>query len=233
MEQKKLLWIIFSVALFLLVVIGVGIIWFYPSTGAKSPTGDPGFAGVSSEEEFDPIEWVRQDEAYPGLEEKEDADTKGEEESEDFIVVYGESEEEAKAAEEREPAKREKTVTPETVREKKEKQEPVEEKTAAAAKPAREKEPEPKMVRVPEYWIQTGSYTSKTRAEQVKGALMEKGVASLITSKSIDTTTYFRVRIGPYSTKGEAEKFLSWIRSINGFSGSYISLVYTDKRQLN
>jgi cell division protein FtsN len=226
MEQKKLLWIVFSVALFLLVVIGVGIIWFYPSAGAKSPVGGPGFAGVSSEDEFDPIEWVRQDEEYPGLEEKEGADAAGEEESEDFIVVYGETEEE-------EPDKGEKTVTPETVGETKEKEEPAEEKPAAVVKPEREKQAEPKaepkQVRVPEYWIQTGSYTSKTRAEQVKGALMEKGVASLITSKSIDNTTYFRVRIGPYSTKGEAEKFLSWIRSINGFSGSYISLVYTEK----
>jgi len=221
MEQKKLLWIVFSVALFLLVVIGVGIIWFYPSTGAKGPVGEPGFAGVSAEDEFDPIEWVRQDEEYPGLEEKEDGDEADEEESEDFIVVYGETEEE--------PEKGEKTVTPETVGETKEKEEPAEEKPAAAVKPVPEKQAEPKQVRVPEYWIQTGSYTSKTRAEQVKADLMEKGVASLITSKSIDNTTYFRVRIGPYSTKGEAEKFLSWIQSINGFSGSYISLVYTEK----
>ena len=229
MEQKKLLWIVFSVALFLLVVIGVGIIWFYPAAGAKGPVGEPGFAGVSSEDEFDPIEWVRQDEEYPGLEEKEDGDEAGEEESEDFIVVYGETEGESKAAEEEEPDKEEKTVTPRTVGETKDKEEPVEEKPAAAVKPAPEKQAEPKQVRVPEYWIQTGSYTSKTRAEQVKADLMEKGVASLITSKSIDNTTYFRVRIGPYSTKGEAEKFLSWIRSINGFSGSYISLVYTEK----
>ena len=37
--------------------------------------------------------------------------------------------------------------------------------------------------------------------------------------------TYFRVRVGPYGNKGEAEKFLSTVRQIQGLESSYISMV--------
>ena len=37
--------------------------------------------------------------------------------------------------------------------------------------------------------------------------------------------TYFRVRIGPYTNKQEAEKFLAIVRRIQGLEASYISLV--------
>jgi cell division protein FtsN len=221
MEQKKLLWIIFSVALFLLVVVGAGVIWFFPAPEKEGVAPD-GMADSSTE--FDPIEWVRQgEEEYPGLQEGE----KKPAEDEDFIVVYGESEEEGK----KEEAER----VEEAPVKKLPKKEPVAKPSEKPApkKPAAKPEPAPKKVTVTEYWIQVGSYTSQAHSEQVKETLMEKGIASIVTTKAIDDTTYFRVRIGPYSSKKEAEKFLTWIHDINGFSGSYISQVYTKKEVLN
>jgi cell division protein FtsN len=232
MEQKRLLWIILTVALLLLVVIGAGIIWFFPD-GKKGEAGPTPLTGAEEYPEFDPIEWVREDGEYPGLEQKEEV-TEAEKEDEDFVVVYGETEEkekegkeaakEAEAEEEaRQPEPEEKQKAPE----KKVTRQPVE-KT-----PPPEPKKEPRKVRVAEYWIQTGSYTNQTRAQGVKEELAKKGVASVITSKEINSKTYFRVRIGPYSSKSEAQKFLEWIRSMHGFSNSYISRVYTTKTQIN
>jgi cell division septation protein DedD len=88
----------------------------------------------------------------------------------------------------------------------------------AAAKPAA-------TVRGPEYWIQTGSYKSQTRAEELSQTLTAKGLAGRVFSYAKSNETYFRVRIGPYTNKQEAEKFLAIVRQIQGLEASYISLV--------
>ncbi|MCX7655767.1 MAG: SPOR domain-containing protein [Treponemataceae bacterium] len=76
-----------------------------------------------------------------------------------------------------------------------------------------------------DYWIQTGAFTSKTRAEDVRGALAQKGIKSFIDVKMVDNTTYYRVRVGPYTSKSEAEYWLKLIHSLDGFTESYISSV--------
>ena len=75
------------------------------------------------------------------------------------------------------------------------------------------------------YWIQTGSYKSQTRAEDLSQMLTEKGLAGRVFSFSQARDTYFRVRIGPYANKQEAEKFLAIVRKIQGLEASYISQV--------
>ncbi|MFW6387745.1 MAG: SPOR domain-containing protein, partial [bacterium] len=35
----------------------------------------------------------------------------------------------------------------------------------------------------------------------------------------------YRVRVGPYDNRNEAQKFLSWIQELEGFEQSYVSLV--------
>ncbi len=77
----------------------------------------------------------------------------------------------------------------------------------------------------PEYWIQLGSYQSKSRAEQVKQNLAEKDFICRITSKIVDGDNYFRVRMGPYLNEAEANKFLNWVKNIEAYQGSYISQV--------
>jgi cell division septation protein DedD len=91
-------------------------------------------------------------------------------------------------------------------------------RTPSATKPAA-------TVRGPEYWIQTGSYKSQTRAEELSQMLTSKGLAGRVFSYAKSNETYFRVRIGPYVNEQEAEKFLSIVKTIQGLEASYISLV--------
>lgn len=88
----------------------------------------------------------------------------------------------------------------------------------AAAKPAA-------TVRAYEYWIQTGSYKSQTRAEELSQSLAARGLAGRVFSFDNAGETYFRVRIGPYANKLEAGKFLEIVRKIQGLEASYISEV--------
>ena len=88
----------------------------------------------------------------------------------------------------------------------------------AAAKPAT-------AARGPVYWIQTGSYRSQTKAEDLAQALGAKGLAGRVFTFEQARETFFRVRIGPYGNRAEAEKFLVIVRQIQGLEASYISLV--------
>jgi cell division protein FtsN len=83
----------------------------------------------------------------------------------------------------------------------------------------------PRTVKVTEYWIQAGSFSSSSRAEEVSRSLEAKGLAAKTSTRDLDGKTHFRVRVGPHASKAEAEKFLDWIQGLKGFEGSYISLV--------
>jgi DedD protein len=80
-------------------------------------------------------------------------------------------------------------------------------------------------VRVTEYWIQAGAFSSASRADEVSRHLEERGLAAHTSTRDLNGKTHFRVRVGPYVSKDEAEKFLSWIRELKGFESSYISMV--------
>ena len=69
MEQKKLLWVIFSAVGFVLIVAVVGLVLFWPE-GEKMGIEKESIK-TAVDREFDPIEWVREDEEYPGIEEQE------------------------------------------------------------------------------------------------------------------------------------------------------------------
>jgi cell division protein FtsN len=229
MEQKKLLWVIFSAVGFVLVVAVLGLVVFWPSDERLSIEKES--IRSSTEREFDPIEWVHKNQEYPGIEEQE--------------VVYGENGEvaqiEGEEAVTREGAPEgdaeSAIISPESEEMKKpgieievyKPSEKPDEKVIEASRIVTP-EPEPTSVRVTEYWIQAGSYASMIRAEEVKKRLAEKGIASIITTKSVEDTQYYRVRIGPYASNEEAEKFLGWIKGITGFESSYVSMVYIQKR---
>jgi DedD protein len=93
----------------------------------------------------------------------------------------------------------------------------------AQAKPAAPaaKAPEPARV-YDNYWVQTGSFSVKARAEGVKETLASKGISSMIENREIDGQTFFRVRIGPYTSREEADYWLPLIKSINGFENSQV-----------
>jgi cell division septation protein DedD len=76
-----------------------------------------------------------------------------------------------------------------------------------------------------EYWIQTGSYKSQSKAEELVTVLADKGLSGRVFSAASRSDTFYRVRVGPYRNKGEAEKFLSIVKQIQGLETSYISMV--------
>ena len=73
----------------------------------------------------------------------------------------------------------------------------------------------------PKYWIQAGSYSSKKNAEEARSLLSAEKIASeIFTFTDANGTLFYRVRIGPYTTKNEAEYWQSRVALIKEFSGS-------------
>jgi DedD protein len=70
--------------------------------------------------------------------------------------------------------------------------------------------------------VQTGSFSTIARAEAVKDTLSAKGIASLVENREVQGKAYFRVRVGPYVSKNEADYWLALIKSINGFEESLV-----------
>lgn len=223
MEQKKILWIIVSAALFLCAVFTAGLLWFYPPGGAQTAEAGKGGAGKANID-FDPVEWVRSSNDYPGL---DTTKTDKKEKSDEFTIVYGESDDSTAPAAATGPeavSGVSETPVAAPVREEKKKV-----PAASVVKSAPGKEVSrpavPETHSVTQYWIQAGSFKSMSGAQSAKETLSSEGVTSRITIKTVDNVDYYRVRIGPYANKQEAEKFLEWVKKKNPFELSYISMV--------
>lgn len=76
-----------------------------------------------------------------------------------------------------------------------------------------------------DYWIQTGAFSTKTLAQSAKETLSRKGIPSFVEIKTINGKTYYRVRVGPYTSKKEADYWLSLVKGLAGFEKSYVSIV--------
>ncbi|TVR34948.1 MAG: SPOR domain-containing protein [Spirochaetaceae bacterium] len=229
MEQQKVLIVIVSVALFVAAVIGIGLIFFYPRTEVSpdAPLRIVQEPGAESRQQFDPIEYLRRPEA-----EAPDFAPRDPEDDEDFIIVFDDEDPPAPRApaEPRpepapEPAPREpEPRAPEPALREPAPRAPAE--PPAEPKPAPPRQPETRQVRVTEYWIQVIASPSRDRVEQARTALEERGLRGRITTRTVNDTVFYRLRVGGYSDKAEAEKFLGWIREIDGFDQSYISEEY-------
>jgi cell division protein FtsN len=84
-----------------------------------------------------------------------------------------------------------------------------------------------------DYWIQTGSYKSQSKAEELVTLLQGKGLGSRLFSYTSNGDTYYRVRVGPYSNKGEAGKFLELVKQVQGLESSFVSMVPAAKSAVN
>lgn len=73
-----------------------------------------------------------------------------------------------------------------------------------------------------DYWIQTGAFIAKVRADDAKELLESKGLTSIIENREIDGKTWYRVRLGPYTSETEANYWLALVKSIDGFNESQI-----------
>jgi DedD protein len=109
-------------------------------------------------------------------------------------------------------------------------------KTDTASKPAQAAKPAPAAKSAPaakpaatvsaktrnDFWVQTGAFTAIVRAEDAKETLASKGITSIIENRQIDGLTWYRVRLGPYTSESEAKYWLALVQSIDGFAGSQV-----------
>jgi DedD protein len=72
------------------------------------------------------------------------------------------------------------------------------------------------------YWVQAGSFSTKVHADGVKETLASKGITSIIENRDLDGKTFYRVRIGPYTSQNEADYWLALIQTLDGFEGSQV-----------
>lgn len=73
-----------------------------------------------------------------------------------------------------------------------------------------------------DYWVQTGAFSAIIRAEDARETLASKGITSIIENRQIDGRTWYRVRLGPYTSEKEANYWLALVKTIDGFSESQV-----------
>jgi DedD protein len=95
-------------------------------------------------------------------------------------------------------------------------------KPAPAPKPAAKPAAPPKPKSDAAYWVQIGSYTKKSGADKAKMSLSERGLVSVIFDGDVQGKTYYRVRVGPYVSKAEADYWLRFVKDIEGFENSQV-----------
>ncbi len=96
--------------------------------------------------------------------------------------------------------------------------------TTASTKPAASTTTEKPVTR---YWVQVASYTNKKTAENSRAILSDSKINSdIYTYQDENGKLYYRVRVGPYTTKSEAEYWMAKIAQISDFSkaGSYVTV---------
>ena len=86
-----------------------------------------------------------------------------------------------------------------------------------------------KTVAGPEYWIQTGSFTNKLNAEKARDSLAARYLNAEIFTKDTAGNTNYRVRVGPYKTKAEADYWLGTVKGMPEFANSYVSEIKPKK----
>jgi len=233
-ENQRVLWVVFSITLFLLVVVVVGFVWFLPPEG-NDPSQTFANATVVTETSaaLDPIEWMRETSDVPGLSIRDDG-AAGEG---DLLLVVGATEMAGESTSDASdhPASSRSVSTirvadpPAEDRPESALALPSASNSRSSAANAEAAPPAPRTKRVTQFWIQAGSFQGRSRAERANVALSEKGVTGLLTSVDVDGDTYYRVRVGPYDSRSEAQKFLGWLQQVDSFGSSYISEVYTTR----
>lgn len=274
MEQKKTLWIIAAVGVFLLVVLGVPAILHYPS---RNPV--PAYASIS------PVEKSKNNSGWT----KPAAEVSAPEKVNDLVVladnatvyspnvtspassvsadgsttidlnalkneIISETQTnsqpqninitvnlpENKTSEkttvitpyaESKPAKAEVAATENVVKtvQKTETKTTKTAKTASQPKPAAQTaNPAPKAEpKKTQFWVQVAAYSNKKGAEGARTILDENKIPSdIFTYRDNKDKLYYRVRVGPYTTKSEAEYWrtkIVKIKDIDNANDSYIT----------
>lgn len=83
-----------------------------------------------------------------------------------------------------------------------------------------------KAAAVTRFWVQVAAYSNKKTAENARSVLSDKKINSdIYTYEDNKSKLFYRVRVGPFTTKSEAEYWQSKIVEISDFSkaGSYVT----------
>ncbi|MFW5801075.1 MAG: SPOR domain-containing protein [Spirochaeta sp.] len=78
-----------------------------------------------------------------------------------------------------------------------------------------------------EFWVQVFSGSSRTNAEEARKRFIEETTLfPLITTIDHEGRIFYRLRLGPYGDRREAEKMIGFLEQDSSFTASYISVVY-------
>ena len=99
---------------------------------------------------------------------------------------------------------------------------PVPNKTAESKAPA-EEDKSPANEKVRKYLVQVAAVNSKSKADDLKSRLKESGIKAYSEKISTKDGDRFRVRVGPFATREEAEKMQARVKKI-GLTGSVQSM---------
>lgn len=286
MEQKRTLWIVAAVGVFLLVVLGAALILYTPqskqatianSRVTNSSTASNGWISLAPsaplqtstntdekvEEEKDNVlsekeipnpakTELRTEEVNIYAEnanvysEKtelnklgENATVKAETSEKPTTIVLTEPEKtaEAKASKPEVSKPRSNVAVKNSVSEKqKAPAKPEHKNTAKTAKTGQNKsvsaKPSVKEPEIVQYWVQVSALTSRKSADEARNKLGENQItADVFTYTDNKKQLFYRVRVGPYTTKSEAEYWRTKISKIDSFqnSSSYITSTTVSK----
>ena len=285
MEQKRTLWIVAAVGVFLLVVLGAALILYTPqskqatianSRVTNSSTASNGWISLAPsaplqtstnpDEKADEESSVLSDKEIPNpaktelraeevniyaenanvYSEKtelnklgENATVKAETSEKPTTIVLTEPEKtaEAKASKPEVSKPRSNVAVKNSVSEKqKAPAKPEHKNTAKAAKTEQNKsvsaKPSVKEPEIVQYWVQVTALTSRKSADEARNKLGENQItADVFTYTDNKKQLFYRVRVGPYTTKSEAEYWRTKISKIDSFqnSSSYITSTTVSK----
>lgn len=285
MEQKRTLWIVAAVGVFLLVVLGAALILYTPqskqatianSRVTNSSTASNGWISLApsaplqtstnTDEKVDEESSVLSDKEIPNpaktelraeevniyaentnvYSEKtelnklgENATVKAETSEKPTTIVLTEPEKtaEAKASKPEVSKPRSNVAVKNSVSEKqKAPAKPEHKNTAKTAKTEQNKsvsaKPSVKEPEIVQYWVQVSALTSRKSADEARNKLGENQItADVFTYTDNKKQLFYRVRVGPYTTKSEAEYWRTKISKIDSFqnSSSYITSTTVSK----
>lgn len=285
MEQKRTLWIVAAVGVFLLVVLGAALILYTPqskqatianSRVTNNSTASNGWISLAPsaplqtstnpDEKVDEESSVLSDKEIPNpaktelrteevniyaenanvYSEKtelnklgENATVKAETSEKPTTIVLTEPEKtaEAKTAKPEVSKPRSNVAVKNSVSEKqKAPAKPEHKNTAKTAKTEQNKsvsaKPSVKEPEIVQYWVQVTALTSRKSADEARNKLGENQItADVFTYTDNKKQLFYRVRVGPYTTKSEAEYWRTKISKIDSFqnSSSYITSTTVSK----
>ena len=233
--SSRVLWVILSALGVLVITFLVGFILFLPQgTGTDSArvslnnnteTTDntrPAVTGdmdgnqtqeqpAAAEDPFDVVEWAESSGDFPDLEAAD------ENAPDEFVVNWtpennGSGEvviESVKPSEKsgQKPVKTETSVK----------------KTEPAAVTEKVKTvPQTQKIKSTVYWVQVASFSSQFKAEMLSESLYQKGIPVTIQTQDVNGTTWYRIRVGAFSSKEEAGNFQKQLEGFDEIKDSYI-----------